>query len=186
MQCFALFLLFLSALLLAKKRSTPMDDLLPRCRCLFSERKFCFGDWYDNMVVWFWRCCFVQFQCWASLVVRFSSLPKLLEIVEFGHSDPLDRSPTFQGWPFLAGCGTGAVCSSQLWFDCCIDATSLERRSRTETWAKPIGLGRLWCSTSSEPSYHLVVPEPLVVPEGLVVRVQPPVHGWLGVSVRYI
>lgn len=30
MQCFALFLLFLSALLLAKKRSTPMDDLLPR------------------------------------------------------------------------------------------------------------------------------------------------------------
>lgn len=150
MQCFALFLLFLSALLLAKKRSTPMDDLLPRCRCLFSEPMAFLTlneHWYGTMVVWLWRCCFVQFQCRASLVVCFSSLLKLVcrnlanqsswSSPDSNHSDPLDRSRTYQGWPFLAGCGTCAVCSSQLWFDCCIDTTSLERRSRTETWANP-------------------------------------------------
>ena len=182
MQCFALFLLFLSALLLAKKRSTPMDDLLPRCRCLFSERKLCFGDWYDNMVVWFWRCCFVQFQCRASFVVRFSSLPKL-ETVEFGHSDPLDRSRPTRDDRFWLGvvpvlC---AVLSSGL--TAALTQRALkgaQGRKLGQIHAKPIGLGGLWCSTSSEPSYHVVVAERLVV------RVQPPVHGWLGVSIRYI
>ena len=144
--------------------------------------KFCFGDWYDNMVVWFWRCCFVQFQCRASLVVRFSSLPKL-ETVEFGHSDPLDRSRPTRDDRFWLGvvpvlC---AVLSSGL--TAALTQRALkgaQGRKLGQTDAKPIGLGRLWCSTSSEPSYHVVVPERLVV------RVQPPVHGWLGVSIRYI